>query len=65
MMKRRILGAVVCGVIVAAAGVATATNLTFSKQSDFVFLLGSHPELRRCSRELAGEVPRLLRRPDR
>jgi hypothetical protein len=36
MMKRRILGAVVCGVIVAAAGVATATSLTYSRQADFV-----------------------------
>lgn len=36
MMKTRILGAVVCGVIVAAAGVATATSLTYSRQSDFV-----------------------------
>ncbi|HVZ68272.1 MAG TPA: hypothetical protein VG891_02335 [Rhizomicrobium sp.] len=36
MMKRRILGAIVGGVIVAAAGVATATSLTYSRQSDFV-----------------------------
>ncbi len=35
-MKKRILGAVACGMLVAAAGVATATSLTSSKQSDFV-----------------------------
>jgi hypothetical protein len=41
MTMKRILGAAICGVFVAAAGVAMATGFTSSRQVDF-FASGNH-----------------------
>jgi hypothetical protein len=41
MSAKRILGAAICGVVVAIAGVAMATGFTSSRQTDF-FAAGNH-----------------------